>query len=50
MNTVKNMLLMAMGSAATLAYQKYNKPVKKKMKQIFSNALNETDEMLDKMM
>ncbi len=50
MNTVKNVCLMAIGSAVTLAYQKYNEPVKNKMKQIFNNALCETDEMLDKMM
>ncbi len=50
MNKVKNVALIMMGSAATLAYQKYNKPVKNKIEKIFNKALNETDKMLDEMM
>ena len=41
---------MAMGSAATLAYQKYNKPVKKSIKKFFNETLDETNKMLDEMM
>lgn len=43
MNTVKNVTLMAMGSMVTLAYQKYNKPIKKAI----NKALNKTDSMLE---
>lgn len=50
MNTVKNLSLMAMGGAITLAYQKYNKPIKNKMKKVFNQTLNQADKMLDEMM
>lgn len=49
MNTMRNIALMAMGSAATLAYQKYNKPVKNAMKKAFNKATNSADELTDKL-
>ena len=40
---------MAMGSAMTLAYQKYNKPVMKAMKNAFGNAAHQAEELTDKL-
>ena len=40
MNTMRNIALMAMGSALTLAYQKYNKPMMKAVKNTFNKAAN----------
>lgn len=45
MKTVKTMALMAMGGLSVLAYQKYNKPLMKKM----TKSLNKVDEKLEEM-
>lgn len=45
MKTAKTMALMAMGGLSVLAYQKYSKPVMKKM----TASLNKIDEKLEDM-
>ena len=53
MNTMRNIALMAMGSALTLAYQKYNKPMMKAVKNTFNKAANGAKDLtnqLDNMM
>ena len=49
MNMIKNVALMAMGGAVTLAYQKYNKPVMKAMKKAFGNAAHQAEELTDQL-
>lgn len=44
------MAMMAMGSMATLAYQKYNKPMMKAMKKSFNQSMRKMDKTLDDMM
>ena len=46
----KNVALMAMGAGAVLAYQKYNKPVMKKMEKIADNAMKKANKTLEDMM
>ena len=50
MSTMKNIAMMAMGSAVTLAYQKYNKPVKNAVKKAFNKTMQKADNKLDEMM
>lgn len=53
MNTMRNIALMVMGSALTLAYQKYNKPMMKAVKNTFNKAANGAKDLtnqLDNMM
>ena len=47
---MRDMAMMAMGGALTLAYQKYNKPMMKAMKQSLNKSVNKTNKMLDDMM
>lgn len=49
MNMMKNVALMAAGSAITLAYQKYNKPMMKAMKKAFGNAAHQAEELTDQL-
>lgn len=49
MNTMRNVALMAMGSALTLAYQKYNKPVMKAVKNTFNKAVSGAEDLTDKL-
>lgn len=44
------MAMVAMGSAMTLAYQKYNKPMMKAMKNTFNKSMEKMDKTLDDMM
>ena len=46
----KNMALMAMGAGAVLAYQKYNKPVMKKMEKVADDAMKKANKKLEDMM
>ena len=46
----KNVALMAMGAGAVLAYQKYNKPVMKKMEKVADNAMKKANKTLEDMM
>ncbi len=49
MNMMKSVALMAMGSAATLAYQKYNKPMMKAVKNVFGNAAHQAEKLTDQL-
>ena len=49
MNMMKNVALMAMGGAVTLAYQKYNKRIMNSVKNAFSNVTQEAEELTDKL-
>lgn len=46
----RSMALMAMGAGAVLAYQKYNKPIKKKMEKIADKAMHKANDKLEDMM
>ena len=45
-NLAKSMMLTALGGASVIVYQKYNKPLMKKM----SNMMNKMDDKLEDMM
>ena len=47
---MRDMAMMAMGGMLTLAYQKYNKPVMKAMKNTFNQSMNKMEKTLDDMM
>ena len=49
MNTMKNVAFMAMGSALTLAYQKYNKPMMKADKNVTNKAVDGAKELTDQL-
>ena len=49
MNSMRNIAFMAMGSALTLAYQKYNKPMMKAVKKTFSKAASGAENLTDKL-
>ena len=46
----KNMALIGLGVGATLAYQKYSKPIMKTVKKKFNKEAKEVDTKLDDMM
>jgi hypothetical protein len=46
----KNIALMALGAGAAMAYQKYNKPVKKKAEKLANKAVKKADRKLENMM
>lgn len=46
MKTAKSLALMAMGGLSVLAYQKYNKPIMRKI----TKAMNKVDNKLEEMM
>ena len=50
MKVVKSMALMGMGAGAVLAYQKYNKPMMKKMKKLVNNMKEKASDELENMM
>lgn len=50
MKYAKVIAFMAMGSAATLLYQKYNKPIMKKVEQFADETINKANNALDEMM
>ena len=47
---MRDMAMMAMGGMLTMAYQKYNKPMMKAMKQTFDRSIRKMDKSLDDMM
>lgn len=47
---MRDMAMIAVGSMATIAYQKYNKKMMKAMKNTFDGAMEKMDETLDNMM
>lgn len=46
----KNLALMAMGAGAVLAYQKYNKPVMKKIEKTVDKTIKKAEDKLEDMM
>ena len=46
----KDMAFMLMGAGAVLAYQKYNKPVMKKMEKVADDAMKKANKKLEDMM
>lgn len=47
---MRDMAMIAMGSMLTMAYQKYNKPMMKAMKQTYNQSMRKMDKVLDDMM
>ncbi len=45
----KSMALMAIGAGAVLAYQKYNKPIKKKVESMVNNTTKKVKNANDKL-
>lgn len=50
MKVGKNIALMALGAGAVLAYQKYNKPVMKKMEKVVDKTMKKANNTLEDMM
>ena len=50
MKFVKGMSLMALGMGATIAYQKYSKPIMKKMKRSLNKTTKKVGNQLEDMM
>lgn len=50
MKTMKDVALIAMGSAATLAFQKYRKPVTDAVNKAFKETQKKANQALDEMM
>ncbi len=46
----KNVALIAMGAGAVLAYQKYNKPVMKKVEKVVDSTVKKANNKLEDMM
>jgi hypothetical protein len=47
---MKNVMLMGLGASAVLMYQKYNKPVMKKMEEVADKAMKRANNKLEDMM
>lgn len=47
MKLMKDVALMSMGAGAVLAYQKYNKPIMKKMQSFMKKKSNELENMME---
>ena len=47
---MRDMAMIAIGSMLTMAYQKYNKPMMKAMKQTYNQSMRKMDKALDDMM
>lgn len=47
---MRDMAMITMGSMLTMAYQKYNKPMMKAMKQCFNKSMRKMDKTLEDMM
>lgn len=47
---MRDVAMIAVGSMATMAYQKYNKQVMKAMKDTFNDTMKKMDKTLDNMM
>ena len=50
MMKMRDMILMAMGAGAVLAYQKYNKPMMKKVEKVADKAMQKASDKLEDMM
>lgn len=49
MRMTRDMAFMAMGGAAVLMYQKYNKPVMRKMEKVVDNTMKKVSNKLENM-
>lgn len=49
-NTLKNMMLIGVGVGATIAYQKYSKPVMKEMEKLTNKTMKKINKELEEMM
>ena len=47
---MKDIALMGLGAGTVLMYQKYNKPVMKKMENVMNKAVKKADKQLENMM
>lgn len=47
---MRDMAMMAVGGMLTMAYQKYNKPMMKAMKQTYNQSVRKMDKALEDMM
>ena len=50
MKTLKSMMLIGIGVGATLAYQKYSKPVMKEMEKLANKTMDKVNNELEEMM
>lgn len=50
MKLAKSMALMGLGAGAVLAYQKYNKPIKKKIDDVVDSTMKKANKKLENMM
>lgn len=50
MKISKNLALMALGAGAVLAYQRFNKPVKRQMDKVVNKTINKANDKLENMM
>ena len=49
-NSLKNMMLIGLGVGATIAYQKYSKPVMKEMEKFANKTMKKMNKELEEMM
>lgn len=49
-NAVKNMMLIGLGVGATVAYQKYSKPMMKEMEKFANKTMKKMNKELEEMM
>ena len=50
MKAMKDLALMSLGAGAVLAYQKYSKPIMKKMNKLMDSKMKQIDDALENMM
>ncbi|MDD4547990.1 MAG: hypothetical protein PHI05_04540 [Bacilli bacterium] len=50
MSIGKNLALITLGAGAVLAYQKYNKPIRKQMEKVVDQTMKKTENKLENMM
>ena len=49
-NTIKSMMLIGIGVGATIAYQKYSKPLMKEMEKVTNKTMKKMNKELEEMM
>ena len=49
-NTIKSMMLVGLGVGATIAYQKYSKPLMKEIEKITNKTMKKMNKELEEMM
>ncbi len=50
MKVSKNLALIALGAGAVLAYQRFNKPIKRKMDKVVNRTINKANDKLENIM